>query len=877
MTACDWIRGLWLSGGDWQFACRGEFLSALLATGLALLVCAFAVVWLLRKGMADIRATGGLTAGSWLATFVLVPLAAFLVAVAAGAPELAHVSGSSAEHIVVVVDQSESARRQPELRDAATQQLADYLDQLRSSPERQIRVSLVEFASGARTVLDRGSGSAASQLLRADTTPGALDIGRSEIGVALREAQRIAGRDGDADTIVLLSDGNDTGEGLARLADEMPQHVPVYVVAIDAGAPAEGIVSAYLPTAVESGADPKLRAVFDPGDTAVLSWSVAVRRNGEPIALEAESVDFDGTVQQLRLPVRFDGRGVQYADLALEADNETFARRLFTLVKGPVRVLALGDGNFLSALPTDRFEVVRANSSSPDDFLDYDVVVLDAVEASTLSADQQDALARGISTGGLGLLLVNGPMQGTPEDATVILGYAETPLDPLLPVSANPRFLVEEPPPRDIIVMVDTSGSMGDGFKLGAAKEAIRGLMRQIRPVDRMRVITFAEVDSQWQWGTPAGVATLESFVSNMAIMGASDASPAFAAASREAGNYTAVFLITDGDLVPYNYRKDGMSFYYVEVGFGSSPANADIAASARDSQMLSPSGGSLQIAREFFEPEERTEFFSPDTFDPLMVEPMDGVPAGLSTPGVALSFARVDARRVLLSTTNTGDPLLAFRAADGLGGGRTAVFMSQFGPSWTDTKPGRVAISRIVEELSAWSKRERYDLRFADLGGALLVRATVIETADQKGLPDGILVKLVGEGASGGSKLAAVPGEPGVYVGRLDLPSGEGRWRGLLHLVEEGAGAQSSVQAIPVTLPAAAPAAAGGREAITAGINIFGLRALAEATGGAIDRLPDIGEFVVSNVPPQPLHLFFIAFAALTFGLGMLGREVKL
>lgn len=862
--------------------CRADWLPSVLATLAAIGLFATFAFWVLRKLVLDIRTKGRLQAGAWIATALSLPAAGLIVSMAAGAPVLVRNDSPPGSHVIVVIDISESTLRRTEARQSALARVEAYLERLSRDTEREVAVSLIAFADGARTIANRIPPGEALGPLGSAIAQASLPAGASTIGDALREAAGVAAQSPDSDIIVLLSDGNDTATDLATLAATPgAATTAIFPIAINAGMPAEGIVSAYLPAEIQAGAQPRMRVVFDPGegneDTA-RQWGLTLSRNGQAIETDRPQVTLDSALHQMRLPVRFDGRGVQYAEVGYTSQSQVYRQRLLTLVKSPLRILAYGEAGFLDVLPKDRFDVTRSSPGAEVDFHDFDVVVLGEIDAKQLPATTLERMASGIGSSGLGLLLVNGPMRGSAEEPTVVQSYKDTPLDDLLPVSADPRFLIDEPPPRDVIVMVDTSGSMGSSG-VEAARQAITNIIGYMRPVDRIQVITFDLNSPGWIHTDATGKARVSQFLGSLGVGGRSDASSAFEQAARQARNYTAVFLITDGDIVDYDYAKDGMSFIYLEYGSASSPANAQIASAALQSEMLNPHRG-IQYKLEFFEPEERTEYFLPDPIQPLLVKPLDGIAEGIETPGVALSYARIDADRVLIRNKGAGEPVLAFRDAGSTGGGRTGAFLSRFGPAWTGTEAGRSALEATVAHLARWSKRDRYDIRLEDLGTSLAVSITILDGDNGASLPETLSGTVSVHNAVQNLALTRAPGRTGVFRGRIDLPSSEGPapHPGLLTLQEGGSGALPDKQMIPVLLPGASRSATGLHEAASSGINTAGLMALAANSGGAYDALPDTeARRLAAEVPPRPLHLTLLALAGVFFAVAMLGKELKL
>nr|WP_321524491.1 VWA domain-containing protein [uncultured Cohaesibacter sp.] len=893
MTACELIVSH-VSRLGWVATCQETGLVASLASwGVLLLVAGLVLLMLWRMVLRPVAGQG------WTRAAVLssgaVVLSALLLAIAAGRPAFLHRPTEGPQHFIFMVDQSESAHRQGEVRAARLKTLVEDVQALARGREQATRVSVLDFAAGVDIRLNRGSLADGLAVVLRDDRSERLSPDGSDLAGALKAAEGLADQQGDDDVFFLISDGNSTGASLEDVAATMKGQLHrLYVTTLDAGAPVEGIVSSYLPASVQSGSDPTFRVVLDPGDPARTAggandWALALDRDGAPVALEKSVIHGAGAIEALRLPVRFDGRGIHYATVNLGNGDRSFATRAFTLVNAPVRVLGVGDTGFLDGLPPDQFQLSERKAGDLSGLEDFDVVVLGGVPASAFSAGDLETLADAVRLRGLGLFLVNGPMRGSVEDPTIVQSYANTPLDPLLPVSPDPRFLMDDPPPRDTIVLVDTSGSMSGGG-LAAARSAVADLIGYLRPEDSLQLVTFGGLSSGRQFGTEDGKAAIRDFARRFPTGDSSNVTRAFETALASTGNYTSVFLITDGMVDPYDYAKAGLSFYYLQYGSGLAPLNEEIAKAARQSQILQ-SGQGLAFRPDSYQPEEKAEFFSPDPVHPRIVSPIEDIRGGIVTPGVAFSYARADAIRALVSDGNEGEPVLAFSQSRQAQSGRTGVFLSAFDAAWKDSKMGKKAIAASLLQLVKWSARSRYAFRLSDLGGQIGLQISVMEGENAahlpQSLPQTLAATLAVDGRIVGIPLQSVSEGSGVFEGRLPLSlAGDGigadakagAREGLLYLQEGGAGALEAPQAIPIMLPPARKVEGNGREAASFGVNRSGLEALARVSGGAVDHLPVLRDRSLQPVvPPQPLHLPLILLAAIFAGLGFLMRGSRL
>ena len=509
MTACELIFPLFSRSG-WVATCQETGWVALFAScGVVALLAGIVLIGgyhLLARPQME-RSTRLWRVGASFSALI----AALLLAVAAGRPAYLHAPSERLQHFILLVDQSESAHRQPAMRRDRIEALAKKLAAFAGEGAAvRTRVSLIDFATSVDVKLNRGSLSGGLALLQEDEVSDNLSLDGSDVAAALDVAKVLADQQRDDDVLFLISDGNSTTAPLAKLASRLKGRLgPVFISSLDAGAASEGIISSYLPAKIRSGSEPTLRLVFDPGadeakDANEEHWTVALKRDGAPVALENDQLDGGGALQALRIPMRFEGRGLQFASVDVKRAEQAFSERVFTLVDAPIRVLGLGATEFLNGLPQDKFELEQRRAADLSRLDDFDIVVLGSMEAAQFQTGDLARLADAVKNRGLGLFLVNGPMEGAPEDLTVVQSYAHTALDPLLPVSPDPKYLMDDPPPRDTIVLVDTSRSMAGGG-LAAARLAVADILDYLRPEDSLELITFGGLTTGRQMGDARG------------------------------------------------------------------------------------------------------------------------------------------------------------------------------------------------------------------------------------------------------------------------------------------------------------------------------------------------------------------------------------
>jgi uncharacterized membrane protein len=200
------------------------------------------------------------------------------------------------------------------------------------------------------------------------------------------------------------------------------------------------------------------------------------------------------------------------ADLQVAGLSTRSTLSAVVVVKPAGRVLVLEDepnqaDGLVALLQGEGLQVDRRPSSrlppSASALSGYDGLVLVNTPATSLSLDQQRTLVSFVQDLGRGLLVVGGARAFAPG------GYQGTPLDDLLPVSAEPPI---EPQQGSLalFLVIDRSGSMdvltgggtssGGASKMAMAREAAIEAARLLQPQDTLGVIAF---DSGFQWVVP--------------------------------------------------------------------------------------------------------------------------------------------------------------------------------------------------------------------------------------------------------------------------------------------------------------------------------------------------------------------------------------
>ena len=114
---------------------------------------------------------------------------------------------------------------------------------------------------------------------------------------------------------------------------------------------------------------------------------------------------------------------------------------------------------------------------------------------------------------------------------------------------------LEDRPALNLVFLIDTSGSMEDANKLPLLKQSFRLMLGQLRPEDRVAIVTYAGSAGQVLAPTPASdqaaiLAALENLSAGGSTAGQEGLQQAYAVAAgmAEQGEVTRVILATDGD-----------------------------------------------------------------------------------------------------------------------------------------------------------------------------------------------------------------------------------------------------------------------------------------------------------------------------------------
>lgn len=848
---CALFEGWSLSSG--RIACAGgTWVGPAYALALGIVLASLALALRSRRA---VRARLGALAGFSLATLLLL--------VAIERPVLTETLGAEASggRLVVLVDASESFWREPENARLALALAADrvetFVDAL-PAPDRNLHdAQLIRFGRAAAPI---GGTMALANL------PGALRSlqiqtpeDRSNLNAGLRQALGMAQASAGQAALILVSDAwssDRIDDDLLR--DYRASGVPVYFVAAGASSPGMGLVAADLGHEHDLGAEAVVRAT-------VLGGGIARLRQAE---VEGEqTLPHSDRYRAVRLGTAFTKRGLQGVILTFDTGEGVQERSLFTLVRGPARVLVFGTAPWADALPGDRWRVVRGTPAAPQSPDGFDLVIIDALPPAAFPPEYPQALLA--AADGTGLLLVNGGLRGGVDQPQVISEWNDSPLNPILPIDSDPRSFVIQPPPRDVVVLLDVSGSMGAGRRLSNAKSAILAILSQLRPNDSIAILPFNHQPLPPYARTAATASGLDGarrFIAGLGAGGGTIPDETLRQSASFLSNYCAFFFISDADFAP---PRTAPQCYTTAISVSDRSFPAGVS-SWGEEILIGEHGDAGTIRLRYFEPEERDEYFRPVGFQPV---PIDSVPAFSTMPpvsGLAIAYARSDARVLAIHPEPPPDPLIATRRDVQRTGVATGAFLGEMDARWG--KEGLPATEAMLNELIGWSDQERYLIRLADRGDGL--RLSLTPTGENhSGEPVSASVQWEDDVTTGIS-LTFEP-QSGSWTGALRPPAGFEGQRALLTL-QQG----RDVQRIPMGLPprlVAATAQGPSAESTVWGINQSLVSHIVTETGGrSLDR-----DFIPSYTAPdlkreQPLHALFLVFAALSIAGAVWAREIR-
>jgi Mg-chelatase subunit ChlD len=791
----------------------------------------------------------------------LTAASSVLLAAALCGPALVTRVGSPRFHVSVLIDVSDSVLRGdggwPRVRSTASARLRQTFRAWPASTTAELLTFRSDVVSAGSTgpLMD-----VAGQVDRLSESAFAVGTG-TDIGKGLLRAGESVDRAGGRGAVILFSDGNETdGDGVAAASALAARGIAVHVLPLDGGPPALGIVSANLPQYVEAGSETFARGVLSNAAGGEADASLELRSGSLAKSDDDQAVGGGAQTRrtihmsgrqwaQFRTPVLFTRPGLQFVDVAVSGNGPAQRRRLFTHVERPPRLLAIGGDRWIGAFSEGSITVVR---KPPDQMMigdsldDFDGVVVDSVPANAFATGALEKLAQTVQRRGTGLFLMNGRHPDSPRDPTTLMTYDGTPLEALLPLVSQSRARDSEPPPRHIVMLIDTSGSMCGAGLTQAQQIAVYVVERFLRSQDLLDVMAFTTTASAVlteQPMTTEGRARASEEIRRMTCDGGTDPTAALRLlAARKLTNCGLLFF-SDGGFAPLQqlseYRPDCRTTVFgirPEAFAASEPIRA-LADPIQVGANFDPS----RIKIPYFDPQARDRYFEPGSYTALSMRRVLSNGTALDIPaipleGSATTSVKPDVVPIAVRPKLT-DPVLAYKQA---GAGYVGEWTTTLPASWISREDGRAAIRQWIGATLPLTDARRYVFQLTQRGEDVDVEIALSPQRDRLPGVEHVEALLEIPGSAAVSiAMRRDESAPATFHGRMQASSADRPSEATLVLRESGPEALPRPQRIPVLLPPKEDVAARRvPESFSFGFNEDVLRRIAEQGNGSYDAV---------------------------------------
>ena len=357
---------------------------------------------------------------------------------------------------------------------------------------------------------------------------------------------------------------------------------------------------------------------------------------------------------------------------------------------------------------------------------DFDAVVIDGVPAGAFAPGALARIAGAVSSRKTGLFLANGHHAGSPLSATTLMLYDETPLEPLLPLASEARARQAGPPPRHLVMLMDTSGSMCGGPLTTAQQIAVSIVNRYLRPhdlLDLMAFTTSASARLTDEPMTPQGKARAMDEIRRMSCDGGTDPQEALQQLAARRLKNCGLLFFSDGGFGPLRqlsqYRPDCRTTVF---GIRPEPFSPNEPMSALADPIHVDSGFDPQrIKIPYFDQDAKNHFFEPGSYTALSMKHV--LPSGFAMEvpeipleGSATTSPKDDVVPVAVRPKLT-DPVLAYRES---GTANVGELTTAFPPAWIGRADGRAAIRQWIEAVLPSVSSRRYTFQLTEQGNDL-------------------------------------------------------------------------------------------------------------------------------------------------------------
>jgi len=361
--------------------------------------------------------------------------------------------------------------------------------------------------------------------------------------------------------LVLITDGNENSGDIMKILGRV-QEEGVRIFAMPAtvrGAGDSWIETIDLPDGIREQ-EPVLATVQVFSRVAT---TATVELLGGDVTLETKEVDLQPGLNPIEFDVRLTGEGPVTITGRVQTAADPFSQNdvlLQSITVGPRPRILYIEGRAASAhylydaLTDEGMEVelgqARDLPTAPEDYEQYDLVLLSDVPRSSLNAAQMLSILTWVRDSGGGFIFAAGESSYGEE------GYAETPIEETLPI----WFRVNEKR-KDLalVIVMDKSFSMV-GPKIELSKEAAKAALELLESTHRFGLVTF---DHSPYWTVPLQLVTnkerINEYISSIIASAHTNIYPALETAYEVLAETEAevrhVILLSDGKTYPDDYE----------------------------------------------------------------------------------------------------------------------------------------------------------------------------------------------------------------------------------------------------------------------------------------------------------------------------------
>ena len=361
--------------------------------------------------------------------------------------------------------------------------------------------------------------------------------------------------------LVLITDGNEnSGDIMKILGRAQEAGVRIFAMPATVRGPGDSWIETIdLPEGIREQ-EPVLATVQVFSRVAT---TASVELLGDGLLLETKEVDLQPGLNPIEFEVRLTGEGPVTISGRLQTANDPFPQNdvlLQSITVGPrPRVLyvegrATSSHYLYDALTSEGMEVelgqARDLPTSPEDYEQYDLVLISDVPSSRLNEAQMLSILHWVRDSGGGFIFAAGESSYGEE------GYSETHIEETLPIWFRVN---EQRKDLALVIVMDKSFSMV-GPKIELSKEAAKAALELLESTHRFGVVTF---DHSPYWTVPIQMATnkerINEYISSIIASAHTNIYPALETAYERLAETDAevrhVILLSDGKTYPDDYE----------------------------------------------------------------------------------------------------------------------------------------------------------------------------------------------------------------------------------------------------------------------------------------------------------------------------------